>query len=103
MNFNLNFYKYRKIAFVFSILLMATSIFLFFKQNLNLGIDFKGGVMVEAKFESAPNLLELRNKISTFIEGNIEIQEFGDPSTILFRIEKKSNEENEQKKNCCKT
>ena len=44
--------------------------------------------MVEAKFESAPNLLELRNKISTFIEGNIEIQEFGDPSTILFRIEK---------------
>ena len=92
MNFNINFYKYRKIAFVFSILLMISSILLFLKKNLNLGIDFKGGVMVEAKFSSEPNLLDLRNKISSFLDGNIEIQEFGDPTTILFRIEKNSNE-----------
>ena len=68
------------------------------KKNLNLGIDFKGGVMIEAKFTSEPDLFELRNKILSFIDGNIEIQEFGDPTTILFRIEKKSNEESEQKK-----
>ena len=30
---------------------MVLSIFLFFKKNLNLGIDFKGGVMVEAKIQ----------------------------------------------------
>ena len=97
MYFNFNFYKYRKIAFVFSFLLMILSIFLFFKKNLNLGIDFKGGVMVEAKFLSEPSLLELRNNVSSFIEGNIEIQEFGEPTTVLFRIEKNSDEENEQK------
>ena len=98
MNFNFNFYKYRKIAFVFSFLLMTFSIFLFFNKNLNLGIDFRGGVMVEAKFLSEPNLIELRNRISSTLDGNIEIQEFGDPTTVLFRIEKKSEEENEQKK-----
>ena len=97
MYFNFNFYKYRKIAFVFSFLLMILSIFLFFKKNLNLGIDFKGGVMVEAKFLSEPSLLELRNNVSSFIDGNIEIQEFGEPTTVLFRIEKNSDEENEQK------
>ena len=97
MYFNFNFYKYRKVAFVFSFLLMILSIFLFFKKNLNLGIDFKGGVMVEAKFLSEPSLLELRNNVSSFIEGNIEIQEFGEPTTVLFRIEKNSDEENEQK------
>ena len=43
---------------------MILSIFLFLK-NLNLGIDFKGGVMVEAKFLSEPNLLELRNNVSS--------------------------------------
>ena len=53
--------------------------------------------MVEAKFNSVPNLIDLRSKISSSIFGNIEIQEFGDPSTILFRIEKNSNNENEQK------
>ena len=88
MNFNFNFYKYRKIAFIFSFLLMISSVFLFVKKNLNLGIDFKGGVMIEAKFTSEPDLFELRNKILSFIDGNIEIQEFGDPTTILFRIEK---------------
>ena len=97
MYFNFNFYKYRKIAFVFSFLLMILSIFLFFKKNLNLGIDFKGGVMVEAKFLSEPSLLELRNNVSSLIDGNIEIQEFGEPTTVLFRIEKNSDEENEQK------
>ena len=97
MYFNFNFYKYRKVAFVFSFLLMILSIFLFFKKNLNLGIDFKGGVMVEAKFLSEPSLLELRNNVSSFIDGNIEIQEFGEPTTVLFRIEKNSDEENEQK------
>ena len=97
MYFNFNFYKYRKIAFVFSFFLMILSIFLFLKKNLNLGIDFKGGVMVEAKFLSEPNLLELRNNVSSSIDGNIEIQEFGEPTTVLFRIEKNSDEENEQK------
>ena len=98
MNFNFNFYKYRKIAFIFSFLLMISSVFLFVKKNLNLVIDFKGGVMIEAKFTAEPDLFELKNKILSFIDGNIEIQEFGDSTTILFRIEKKSNEESEQKK-----
>lgn len=97
MVFNINFYKYRKFAFLFSLILMLFSIFLFVKNNLNLGIDFKGGIMVEAKFKSAPNLEDLRKSISSFLNTNIEIQEFGDSETILFRIEKKSNDEEEQK------
>ena len=97
MFFNINFYKYRKVAFLFSLILMLFSVFLFVKKNLNLGIDFKGGVMVEAKFKSAPNLEDLRKNISSFLSTNIEIQEFGDPETILFRIEKKTNDEEEQK------
>lgn len=97
MVFNINFYKYRKVAFLFSLILMLFSVFLFVKNNLNLGIDFKGGIMVEAKFKSAPNLEDLRKSISSFLSANIEIQEFGDSETILFRIEKKSNDEEEQK------
>ena len=97
MVFKINFYKYRKVAFLFSLILMLFSVFLFVKKNLNLGIDFKGGVMVEAKFKSAPNLEDLRKNISSFLSTNIEIQEFGDSETILFRIEKKSNDEEEQK------
>ncbi len=88
MNFNINFFKYRFTAFVFSIVLIGFSAFLFLNKSLNLGIDFKGGIMVEAKFPDVPDLTVLRNKIDNLQIGNSEIQEFGDPSTILFRLEK---------------
>ena len=44
--------------------------------------------MVEAKFLSEPSLLELRNNVSSFIDGNIEIQEFGEPTTVLLELKK---------------
>ncbi len=88
MNFNINFFKYRYIAFVLSTILIALSFSLFFVKNLNLGIDFKGGIMVEAKFSQIPDLSDLRSKIDKLQIGNSEIQEFGDPNTVLFRLEK---------------
>ena len=88
MKFNFDFFKYKLIAFVLSIILLLLSIFLFFANNLNLGIDFKGGIMIEAKFSSIPDLSDLRKKIENLQIGNSEIQEFGDPSIILFKLEK---------------
>ena len=91
MNFNINFFKYRYTAFLFSVVLIGLSAFLFLNKSLNLGIDFKGGIMVEAKFSNVPDLSVLRNKIDNLGIGNSEIQEFGDPNTILFRLEKIDN------------
>ena len=96
MKFNIDFYKYRKFAFLVSSILIFYSLFLFLKNNLNLGIDFKGGIMVEAKFSSQPNLSVLREDISKLSIGNVEIQEFGDPSNILFRIEKQDKDEDQK-------
>ena len=44
--------------------------------------------MVEAKFSEVPDLATLRNTIDKLNIGNSEIQEFGDPNTILIRLEK---------------
>ena len=93
----INFFKYRYIAFGFSIILLFLSVTLFIYKNLNLGIDFKGGIMIEAKFDTTPNISLLRQKIDNLNIGNSEIQEFGDPQIILFKLE--SNTQDSQENN----
>ena len=92
----INFYKYRISAFIFSFLLILFSVFLFIKDNLNLGIDFKGGILIEANFATPPNLTDLREKLIGMNVGNVEIQEFGSPENVLIRIEKNSEKKDEQ-------
>lgn len=94
--FNFNFFTYKNIAFLFSILLIFSALFLFFKKDLNFGIDFIGGIMIDAKFETTPDLNILRNDISNLKLGNFEIQEFGTPNNILIKIEKQSGDESNQ-------
>ena len=92
----INFYRYRISAFIFSLLLILFSIFLFIKENLNLGIDFKGGILIEANFKTSPDLSDLREKLIGMSVGNFEIQEFGSSENILIRIEKNSEKKEEQ-------
>lgn len=88
----INFFKYRYIAFGLSIVLLLISVLLFVYKSLNLGIDFKGGIMIEAEFDTTPNISNLRQKIDNLNLGNSEIQEFGDPKIILFKLESNSKE-----------
>ena len=88
----INFFKYRYIAFGLSSLLLLMSVLLFVYKSLNLGIDFKGGIMIEAEFDTTPNISNLRQKIDNLNIGNSEIQEFGDPKIILFKLESNSKD-----------
>ncbi len=95
-NFNINFFSVRKIALVLSIFLIFFSFFTFTKKNLNLGIDFIGGIMIDAKFENSPDLNLLRNDIDSLSLGNFEIQEFGTSDNILIKLEKQEGDEDAQ-------
>ena len=88
----INFFKYRYFAFGLSTVLLLISVLLFVNKSLNLGIDFKGGIMIEAEFDTTPNISNLRQKIDSLNIGNSEIQEFGDPKIILFKLESNSKE-----------
>ncbi|HEX2257518.1 MAG TPA: protein translocase subunit SecF [Afifellaceae bacterium] len=81
------FMRYARPAIVLSVLAMVASVVLFFTIGLNLGIDFKGGTIIEVQTESAEaDLGEIRSRLSGLGLGDIEVQGFGAPNDVLIRI-----------------
>lgn len=91
------FMRHRKWSFPLSALLMVVSLGLFFVNGLNLGIDFRGGTLVEIKTTDGPaQLSEIRNVLSTLDLGDIQVQEFGSPDDVLIRIQQQDGGEKAQ-------
>lgn len=93
------FVKLFKLGFVFSIILVLLSIGSFLYQGLNLGIDFKGGVLIEAKSKQGNADVEnLRSVLGGESYGEVTIQLFGAKDEVLIRIQKQDGDEEAQAK-----
>lgn len=77
----------RKVSFPLSIVLAIASITLFATVGLNLGIDFKGGTVIEMKTDGPADISDIRSKLSDLDLGDVQVQEFGAPDDVLIRIE----------------
>ena len=95
-NINLAFIPKRKIFMVFSALLVLASIFMFLGKGLNYGIDFKGGIMLEVRTEKASDIAEMRSILGSLGLGEVSLQEFGQPTDILIRIQRQDGDEKAQ-------
>lgn len=80
------FVKFRQVAVVFSLLVIAASVALFFSRGLNFGIDFKGGIMIEIATDGPADLSQLRSTMGGLGLGEVQIQEFGQADDVLIRI-----------------
>ena len=95
-NINLAFIPKRKIFMAFSALLVLASIFMFLGKGLNYGIDFKGGIMLEVRTEKAADIAEMRSILGSLGLGEVSLQEFGQPTDILIRIQRQDGDEKAQ-------
>ena len=76
----------RKIAVVFSALLLSVSITSLVTQKLNFGIDFTGGTLVEVGYGETVELDEVRSVLSATNFRDAVVQYFGSASDILIRV-----------------
>jgi preprotein translocase subunit SecF len=76
----------RKVWYALSVVLMIASFVSFATRGLNLGIDFTGGVSVEASFPAAANVDAIRRKLQAAGFPDPQVQNFGSSRDIAIRL-----------------
>jgi preprotein translocase subunit SecF len=79
--------RFRRVSFPISAVLSIIAIILFFHPGLNLGIDFRGGTLIEVQAKSgAADLAKMRSTLNALGLGEVQLQQFGAASNVLIRI-----------------
>ena len=80
------FMRGRIAGLVFSALLSVASVILAITPGLEKGIDFKGGITMEVRTPGPADLPAIRTALSRLPFGDVGVQQFGDPTTLLLRL-----------------
>lgn len=78
------FMNKRYYAFLFSGIIIALGVFLFFTGGFNLGIDFTGGTNIEVSFRKDISVNELRERLGNVGLGKSTIQRVGQNENRFF-------------------
>jgi preprotein translocase subunit SecF len=86
MTFNFDFMKYRKIAAAISGLLIVASVIALLVNQLEWGLDFTGGTLVEVVYSESADPQVIRQQLEeSGFEGHV-VQYFGSDRDVLIRV-----------------
>ena len=86
------FNKFYKPFTAISAVLVIISLLLLGIKGLNLGIDFKGGTLIELRaIDKQIDISSLRNSFSKMNLGDVAIKNFGNDKDFLIKFEKKGD------------
>ena len=97
-NTNVNFFQSVRLTFGASVLAMILSIFLFFFNGLNLGIDFLGGTTIRTDSQTSVDIAAYRAALKPLNLGDVTVTEIFDVTkpdlnAAQIRFEAQSGEE----------
>jgi len=85
-NTNIGFVRLRKWAFGLTALLTIAAAVLVGMRGLNLGVDFEGGVMIEARFAAPPGVDTVRGYVDRLHVGAADVATFGGDDVLSIRL-----------------
>jgi len=81
-----DFMAYRKVAMVFSIILMLAAITSLAVNKLNFGLDFTGGTLIEVGFENSADLNKIREVMDSNGFDDAVVQLYGSSRDVVIRL-----------------
>ncbi len=88
----IKFMRGRYLGLIVSAVLSTASLLLFFYPGLNLGIDFKGGIVMEVRTPGPADFARIRTALVAQGLREPGLQRFGDTSEVLIRLEAQSSD-----------
>lgn len=88
-NPNYNFIKWRGVATLISLAIIAVGVVVFLTRGVNLGVDFAGGANIVLKFREAVPLQDLR---ATLADATIQQYGAADERSVLIRLPNQGRE-----------
>lgn len=86
----LDFMGRRKLALIFSTLLIVISVAALVVRGLNFGLDFTGGTLIELGYEQPADLTEIRGTLVEAGYSSAVVQNFGSETDVMIRIQQGS-------------
>ena len=86
MSFNIDFLAWRRVALIFSSIFLIVSVSSLFLKELNYGLDFTGGTLVELSYPDSANISEIRE---TLVNGGFlgaQVANFGSSKEVLIKL-----------------
>jgi len=88
---NVNYVGMFKVAGLLSLILVIASFVMFFTKGLNYGVDFRGGVEIQVKFNQKVELGELRELMKAGQVPLSQLQSIGDDNSNEFLLKLESD------------
>lgn len=89
---NVNYVGMFKVAGLLSLIVVIGSIVLYFTKGLNYGVDFRGGVEIQVKFNESVDLGSLRELMSSNNVPLSQLQSIGDEAQNEFLLKLEGSE-----------
>ncbi|MBS0569082.1 MAG: protein translocase subunit SecF [Proteobacteria bacterium] len=82
-----DFLRWRKISLVISALLVIASIGAILTRGLNYGLDFTGGILINAKYEQPVDISDVRSALDTAGFDHAIVQSVGGAREVSIRLQ----------------
>ena len=86
MSFNIDFLAWRKVALIASSIFLLVSISSLFLKELNYGLDFTGGTLVELSYPNGAEIDSIRDTLRSEGFEGAQVANFGSNKEVLIKL-----------------